>query len=78
MLLFWNPRISLYTVRILYTIRAVTSAFTANDRKKNAVTDERYQSGRSRLSATALIVNPRVVNETTMMQSQSENQLMFL
>jgi hypothetical protein len=63
-----NPRISLYTVMILYTIRAVTSAFTPNDKKKNAVTAERYQSGRGRLSATILIKKPRVVNAVTMMQ----------
>ena len=54
---------------ILYTIRAVRSAFAANDRKKNAVTDARYQSGRGRLSATILIVKPRVVNVVTTMQS---------
>jgi hypothetical protein len=37
---------SLYTVMILYTMRPVTSAFTANDMKKNDVGAERSQSGR--------------------------------
>ena len=62
---------SLYTMMILYTMRAVTSVFTPNDRKKNAVTAERYQSGKSEArSATALIWKPRVVNAVTvMMQS---------
>ena len=46
LLFILSTRVSLYTVMILYTMRAVTSAFTANDRKKNAVTDEKYQSGR--------------------------------
>ena len=69
MLLLGNPRISLYTVRILYTIRAVVTALTANDRKKNAVTDGRYQLGGGTLSATLWIVKPRVVNVMTMIQN---------
>ena len=52
---------------ILYTMRTVTSAFTPNDMKKNAVTAERYQSGRGRFSATILMLKPRVVNAVTMM-----------
>ena len=63
-----SPRTSLYMMRILYTISAVTYALTPNDRKKNAVTDEGYQSGRGRLSAIILILKPRVVNAVTMMQ----------
>ena len=65
---------SLYAVMILYTMRAVTSAFTANDMKKNAVTAERYQSGKGRFSAKSLIWIPRVVNAVTdmmMMQKVS-------
>ena len=69
---------SLYTVIILYTIRAVTSVFTPSDMKKNPVTAERYQSGRGRLCAKSLIWNPRVVNAVTMMQNKSENQLDFV
>ena len=61
-----NPRMSLYTLMILYTMRPVTSAFTANERKKNAVTAEKYQSGLSNLSATNLMLKPRVVNAVTM------------
>ena len=61
---------SLSMVIILYTVRAVTSAFTPNDMKKNAVTAERYQSGKGRLSATTLIWKPRVVNAVTMMDAR--------
>ena len=69
MLLLLNPRISLYTTMMRYTMRAVTTAFTPSDRKKNAVTDGRYELGRGPLSATLLISRLSVVNMVTMMQS---------
>ena len=53
---------------ILYTMRAVATVFTPNDRKKNAVTAEKYQSGRGTLSAIILILKPRVVKAVTMKQ----------
>ena len=60
---------SLYTMMILYTMRAVAIAFTPNDTKKNAVTAERYQSGMGTLSARFLARKLRVVNAVTMIQS---------
>ena len=66
LVLISNPRRSVYTVMILYTIRIVTSALTPNDMKKNPVTAERYQLGRGRLSSKLLIWKPRVVNAVAM------------
>ena len=43
LLLTLNPRRPLYTVMILYTMRAVVTAFTPNDKTKKAVTAEEYQ-----------------------------------
>ena len=56
---------------ILYTMSEVTSAFTANDRKKNAVTVEEYQPGNAVVPnfINSLIRRLRVVNAATMMQS---------
>ena len=56
LLLTLNPRRPLYTVMILYTMRAVVTAFTPNDKTKNAVVAEIYQSGISALSIINLIL----------------------
>ena len=60
---------------ILYTMRAVTSAFTPNEMKKNAETIDRYQSGVDRLYTVSLIWRPRVVNAMTKIQVQVSLQI---
>ena len=53
---------------ILYTMRAVTSAFTANDMMKNAVGAARISQLRTIWSSTLLLISKlRVVNAVTMM-----------
>ena len=56
LLLTLNPRRPLYTVMILYTMRAVVTAFTPNDKAKNAVMVEKYPLGKVALSTTNLIL----------------------
>jgi hypothetical protein len=69
----------LYTMMILYTMRAVTSAFTPNDMKKNAITIERYQTGTGSWSAVSWIWIPggRQCGDYDAKVS-SESQLIFV
>ena len=47
-------------------MRKVATVFTPNDRRKNAVTAEKYQSAKGVSSAIILILKPSVVNAVTM------------